>query len=223
MTGKQLLLVEDDRKTQAYNKELFEGYGFNVSTALTLAKAKDVIKRKTPDAIVLDVGMPDGCGLAYLREFRQKSKIPVLLLTGSGNDSDIIDGFECGCNDCLPKPYNFDVLLARLKNLLRTAEQLPETISVGALKLNLFSGRAFLNDDDLNLTEKEFAIIRLLTQSAGKMIDTEIVYEKVWGQPMAGDKNALQVAITRLRKKITPAGYDIISVRGKGYVFEVKR
>jgi len=223
MTGKQLLLVEEDKKSQAYNKELFEGCGFNVSTAFTLAKARDVIKRRAPDAIVLNAGMPDGCGLAYLREFRQKSKIPVLLLTESGNDSDIIDGFESGCNDCLPKPYSFGVLLARLRNLLRNAEYLPETISIGILKLDLFSGRAFLSENDLNLTEKEFAIIRLLTQSAGKMIDTETIYEKVWGQPMAGDKNALQVAITRLRKKITPAGYDIISIRGKGYVLEIKR
>ena len=220
MTGKRILLVEDDRKVQAYNKELFEGCGFSVYTAMSLAKAKDAMEKEKPEAIVLDIGLPDGCGLDFLRKLRETSGIPVLLLTGYGKDGDVIAGFESGCNDCLTKPYTFGVLKARLNNILQGAQRLPETVSKGALKLDLLSNRAYINRDDLNLTEKEFAIIRLFTQNEGKIMSAETVYEKVWGQPMAGDRNAVQVAITRLRKKIEPAGYGIVSVRAKGYIFE---
>ena len=99
-------------------------------------------------------------------------------------------------------------------------EQMPEAVSLGALKLDLLSHRAFINDDDLNLTEKEFTLIRLFVHFEGRVINAETLYKKIWGQPMLKDKNALQVTVTRLRKKIEPAGYSIVSVRGKGYRFE---
>jgi len=218
MTGKRILLVEDDMKIQSFNKELFEGRGFIVNLATTLFDAKIQMQRNMPDAIVLDVNLPDGSGFDFLRELRQTSRIPVLVLTGYGEDKDVVVGFESGCNDYLSKPYTFEVLHVRLNNLLQSAEQMPDNLSVGVLKLDLLSNRAFIEDNDLNLTEKEFVLIRLLMQHEGDIIGTEDIYEKVWGQPMLGDKNALQVAITRLRKKIEPAGYNIVSMRGKGYM-----
>jgi len=219
MIGKRILLVEDDKRIQAFNRELFEGQGFFVRSAMTLADARDAIAHQIPDAIVLDLNLPDGNGLDFLRNLRKTSKVPVLLLTGLGNDEDIVIGFESGCNDYLSKPYSFEVLLVRVKNLLHGAEQVPDAVSIGALKLDMIANRAYIDGEDLGLTDKEFAIIRLLVQNEGDVISADDVYERIWGQPMAGDRNALQVAITRLRKKIEPAGYNIISMRGKGYVF----
>jgi len=107
-----------------------------------------------------------------------------------------------------------------ITELLKNAEHLPEMISMGTLTLDLISHRALINGEDLILTKKEFAVLRLLAQNEGKPMSAEAIYEKIWGQPMAGDKNALQVSITRLRKKIEPAGYVIASAHGQGYVFE---
>jgi len=219
MTGKRILLVEDDKRIQAFNRELFEGQGFFVRTAMTLAEAKASISQQMPEVIVLDLNLPDGNGLDFLRDLRRTSKVPVLLLTGLGRDEDVIVGFESGCNDYLAKPYAFEVLLVRVKNLLHGAEQVPDAVSIGALKLDMLANRAYIDGEDLSLTDKEFAIIRLLVQNEGDVVSADDVYERIWGQPMAGDRNALQVAITRLRKKIEPAGYNIISMRGKGYVF----
>ena len=102
----------------------------------------------------------------------------------------------------------------------KALERMPETVSVGALKLDLISNRAFINDEDLNLTEKEFTLMRLFIHFEGRIMSAETLYKKMWGQPMFIGKNALQVTVTRLRKKIEPAGYNIVSIRGKGYVFE---
>jgi len=219
MNGKRILLVEDDKRIQAFNKELFEGQGFDVRTVMTLADTRIALAQQMPDAIVLDVNLPDGNGLDFLRDLRRTSKVPVLLLTGFGKDEDVVIGFQSGCDDYLAKPYSFEVLLVRVKNLLHGAERVPDAVSIGALKLDMLANRAYIDGEDLSLTDKEFAIIRLLVQSEGDVISADDVYERIWGQPMAGDRNALQVAITRLRKKIEPAGYNIISMRGKGYVF----
>jgi DNA-binding response OmpR family regulator len=220
MKGNLILLVEDDKRVQVFNKRLLEGEGFAIESAITLAEARASVKRQTPSAIVLDIGMPDGSGLDFLREFRQTSNVPVLLLTGYGKDQDVVKGFENGCDDYLPKPYTFEVLLARLKHLLRTAEQVPELISYGSLTLDINSGRAYHGGWDLSLRQKEFALLLLFVQMGGKAVRGEYIYEKIWGQSSEGDKNALQVAISRLRKKLEISGMDVYYERGSGYTLE---
>ena len=111
----------------------------------------------------------------------------------------------------------------KLRDNLRAGkalDRIPETVSLGALKLDLLSHSAYINDENLNLTEKEFILIRLFIHFEGRVINAETLYRKIWGQPILKDKNALQVTVTRLRKKIEPAGYSIVSIRGKGYIFE---
>ena len=220
MNGKTILLVEDDKKVQNFNKRLLAGEGFAVQTAMTLADVGAFLARQTPDIIVLDIGMPDGNGLDFLRELRQTSRIPVLMLTGYGETSDVIKGFESGCDDYLRKPYTFEELLARLKRLLYRAEQLPETVTRGALTLNILAKEAFLNGADLMLTPKDFALLQYFVQNEGRTLDRDVVYEKVWGRPMAGDSQALGSAVSRLRKKLTGCGYTISGEYRNGYRFE---
>jgi len=222
MSRKMILLIEDNKKVQEFNKPLLEDSGFTVETAMTLAEARELVKRAIPDAIVLDIGMPDGSGLDFLRELRQTSKIPVLLLTGYGEDDDVVVGFESGCNDYLTKPYTFGVLLVRLKNLLQGAEQMPETITRGALTLDPLAGQAFLNEADLLLSKKEFSLLLLFVQNEGEAMSAEYVYEKIWKAPILEDKRALEIAISKLRKKIAASGFDISARYGQGYVFKQK-
>ncbi|GHU11161.1 DNA-binding response regulator [Betaproteobacteria bacterium] len=220
MNGKLILLVEDDKRVQIFNKRLLEGEGFTVEIALTLAEARALVVRQPPSAIILDIGMPDGSGLDFLRELRLKSGVPVLLLTGYDNDKDIVKGFELGCDDYLPKPYTFEVLLARLKRLLKSAEHVLSPISYGSLTLDINHRRAYHSGKDLSLRQKEFALLLLFVQMNGKAVSGEYLYEKIWGQPIGGDKNALQVAISRLRKKLEISGMNVHYERGSGYMLE---
>ena len=224
MRKKWILCVEDNRKVQALNQMEFEERGYGVRLAFTLAEAREAVSRETPSLIILDIGMPDGSGMDFLRELRAghsaAAKAPVLMLTGYGEDTDVVAGFESGCNDYLAKPYTFPILFMRAKELLSRAERLPEALQKGPLLLDVVSGQVLLGGMDLLLTRKEFSLLLLLAQNEGKTVSVEYLYDKAWKQPLAGDKNAVQTAVSKLRKKIDASGYDIIAVRGHGYVFE---
>ena len=221
MDGKLILLVEDVKEVQNYNKSMLEMKGFIVETAMTLADARARLARQTPDIIVLDRGMPDGEGLDLLKELRASgSSVPVLVLTGYSEKSDVITGFETGCDDYLSKPYVFEELLIRLTRLLKTADRLPERITKGELALNLTSMIALLRGEDIMLTQKEFALLLLFTQNEGKTLGVSYIYERVWGREMNWDVRAVQQRISTLREKIEGCGYIISSVRTEGYRFE---
>lgn len=223
MSGKMILLVEDDKDVRQNIKRMLADEGFAVETAAYLAEARAVLAQRQPDAAILDIGLPDGNGLDFLREFRETSRTPVLLLTGFGEDDDILRGFKSGCDDYLSKPYTFAVLLARLKRLLQNAEQVPETITKGALKLNIPGAAGYVNGEDMLLTQKEFSLLVLFTQHEGQALGAETLYEKVWGQPLNNDNNAIKNQVSNLRKKLEGSGHTIRSLRGQGYCFEERK
>ncbi|MCL2696318.1 MAG: response regulator transcription factor, partial [Clostridiales bacterium] len=175
---------------------------------------------RLPDAIILDIGMPDGSGLDFLRELRRSSKTPVLLLTGFGEAKDVVLGFQTGCDDYLPKPYTFEVLYVRLLRLMQNANQVPETVSRGLLTLWLTSGEAYINGENLMLTPKDFALLLFFVQNENCLMNMKHIYETVWGQPMSSDSRALIKAVSRLRQKLKGCGYIIAAEYGNGYCFE---
>jgi DNA-binding response OmpR family regulator len=215
-----ILLVEDNERVNAFNRRMLEMKGYRVETATTLSDARESLARCIPDALVLDIGMPDGNGLDFLAHLRKTSKIPVLLLTGNSTSHDITAGFERGCNDYLPKPYHFDVLLARLNNMLQGAQQVAEKIEKGPLTLRTTSMTAFLDDTDLLLSQKEFSLLLIFIQNEDRTLSTEHLYEQVWGQSMNEDRQAVRVAVSRLRSKLATSGYSIKAEYGEGYRFE---
>jgi len=215
-----VLLVDDDEEIQQVNKNMLKWRGgYNVSLAANLAQAREALIVSEPDIIILEVELPDGNGLDFLKELRQEKNIPVLILTGLRRTMDLVAGFEAGGDDYLSKPYKNDELLARIEALLRRSLSVPEIIKKGKLKLETYSNEAFINEVNLRLTGREFDVLFLLTLNEGKVLRTDNIYKKIWKQPLLGDKNAVQTIISRLRKKIKPSGYDIEAVRGKGYVF----
>lgn len=220
MKGKLILLVEDNKKVQYYNKRMLMDEGFIVESSLTLAATREFLARRTPDIIVLDIGMPDGNGIDFLREFRQTSKIPVLMLTGYSENKDIVLGFHTGCDDYLSKPYTFDILLVRLNRLLKSAEQVPEVVTRGLLTLKLTPREAYVNGKDLVLSQKEFALLLFFIQNENLIMSASYLYKNVWGSSMAGDDNAIKVTLSKLRKKISDSGYTITAEYGEGYRFE---
>ena len=216
---RKILLVEDDEEIQYVNQIILERRGYDVRLAMSLAEARAQITEDEPDIIVLDIVLPDGSGLDFLKELRVDKNIPILLLTALGTSNDVVAGLAAGGDDYLAKPYNNDEFLERVKAMLRRAERVPKTIQKGALTLKVNSNQAFANGEDLGLSRLDFHLILLMAQNEGKVLSADTIYEEVWGQPMVGDSQAVRVAISRLRKKIAPAGYDISIIRNEGYVF----
>ena len=219
---KRLLLVEDNKKIMRGNQRLFGLAGYETVAALTLSEARARLSESRPDAIVLDIMLPDGSGLGFMQELRQgeNAGIPVLLLTGLTTPEDIIRGLTFGGDDYLTKPYDFAVLLARVEALLRRAQRVPEVIAEGRLSFDITAGVVMLDGVDLLLNKKEFALLLLFFQNPERYMSGEYLYEKVWNAPMNGNPQALKSTLTRLRGKISGSGWNIASSRGEGYIFE---
>jgi DNA-binding response OmpR family regulator len=222
MMGKNslILLVEDNLRVQLNNKEILERHGYSVLLAMNLAEARAAVRDRSPDAVVLDIALPDGDGLGFLEELRKTSAVPVLVLTADRTSEKSSESLDLGSDDFLRKPYAVKELRARVDALIRRAARVPETVVKGQLKLDVVAGQAFCGGEDLLLTQKEFSLLLLLAQNEDKPVSAEYLYEKVWKAPMGGDKNTVQVTVSKLRKKLAPAGYDISAIRGRGYVFE---
>lgn len=220
--GKRLLLVEDNEKILYGNKQLFEWEGFETTTALTLAEARVALEERRPDAIVLDILLPDGSGLDFMCELRmgENASIPILLLTGLTTKEDVVRGLKAGGDDYLTKPFDFPELLARVEALLRRAARVPEIIEKGRFSFDMTAGVASLDGTDLQLSPKEFALLLVFIQNDERFISAEYLYEKAWKRPMAGDSKALKSALGRLREKISGSGWCITWSRGEGYIFE---
>ena len=220
---KLVLLVDDSLVVQNHNESSLGREGYETKTVYTLADAEDFLSKRMPDAIVLDVGMPDGNGLDFLRKLRKNArfvKIPVLVLSGYAKSDDVVAAFTAGADDFLAKPYVHSVLSARLRYLFRNAERIPETLTRGSLTLNFVSHKAFVNDKELFLTPKDFSLMYLFIKNEGELMSTEQIYENVWGQPMGEDSRAIGRAILRLRKKLIGSGYTITTEYRNGYRFE---
>ena len=218
---KTILCVEDELRILRNNYKVLAEAGYTVLAAPTLARARECLENHKPDAIVLDIMLPDGNGLEYLKELRaQGNQIPVIMLTAWNRNADIARGLDMGADDYVGKPFTYDVLLSRLRKMLAHAERVPERIMRGPLTLDMLSGQAFLADEDLLLAKKEFAMLLLFVQNESKIMSGEYLYEKVWKQPMNMDDSAIKSAVYRLRKKIAGFGYTIITEYGEGYRFE---
>jgi len=215
-----LLLVEDEPVVQANNMKILQRRGYNIRQAYTLEEARAIIKDEPPKGIILDVRLPDGSGLDFLKELRETSEIPVLILSAHSATEDIISGFELGVDDYLTKPYDLSIFLMRVETLLRRAAAIPDTLEYGPIKLFTASAMATLNGEDMMLSQKEYSLLQLFVRNPDKILSADFIYEKVWGQEMLEGDNSLKVAVAKLRKKLAISDYTITSSRGEGYYLE---
>ena len=144
------------------------------------------------------------------------------MLTALETADDMVNGLSTGADDYLSKPYEYKELSARIEALLRRAERVPERITKGRLTLDVASGVALLDETDLLLTKKEFALLLFFAQNPERYIDGEYLYEKIWNAPFSDDNQALKSAIKRLRSKLGNSGWCIDWSRGEGYIFDLK-
>ena len=218
MDSKVVLCIEDNVQVQMINKPLLMAKGFEVKLAMTLREARKALE-VMPDLIILDIHLPDGNGLDFLRELRKTSNVPVIALTNSKEEQDMVEGLASGCDDYIPKPYTFSVLYARIEALMRRAEYIPEKIVKGAFIFDMISNSVTWNGDDLGIRKKEFDVLYFFMRNENTVLSEAQIYERVWNQKMIGDKKALKNAIYDLRESLNGTGYVISSEYGKGYIF----
>jgi len=215
-----LLLVEDDAMVQNRNKLLLE-HRYNLRQAYTLGEARAIIAAEgMPRAIVLDVMLPDGSGVKFLHELRETSNVPVLMLTSLNTQEDILNGLTAGGDYYLTKPCNSLIFVSHIEALLRRSSLVPDALTLGPLRLEPASGRAFLYGDDMALTQKEFSLLQQFMQHPNKLLLAKDLYEKVWRQEMLADAHSLKTAVSRLRNKLKNSGYTLTAEYGEGYIME---
>lgn len=224
-----ILLVEDDKNIQRINRRILEREGFTVLCAGTLKEAEAVLKDQKPDALVLDIMLPDGNGLAFCEKIRPYTPVPVLFLTALDEKGEIIQGLVTGGNDYITKPYNVDEFTARVKAQLRLARmnrlasEKARTITRGPLMLDTVALRAFLGGEDMMLSAREFSVLLFLLQHEGRTLSAQEIYNGAWDQPMAGNTSALWKCISRLKNKLAAGEGNVclMNFRNKGYLLEI--
>ena len=218
---KTILCVEDEPRVLRNNIEYLTEAGFRVLDAKNLAEARGHLANEQPNAIVLDIMLPDGNGLDLLQELRQAgNKVPVIMLTAWGEPKDVARGLKLGANDYLSKPFEYEVLLARVEAMFRNVEQVPEVITKGALTLKVKTMMAYLHGKDMGLKPKEFSMLLMFVENEGRVMSMAQLYETVWETTMNDDNRTLKKHISDLRKKLEKSGYAISTVYGGGYRFE---
>lgn len=224
----QLLLIDDDTRLTAMVGEYLQGHGFQVQTAGSLAIGRQTLQAWLPDALVLDLMLPDGDGLDLCRELRAQARtrhLPVLMLTARGEPLDRIVGLELGADDYLPKPFEPRELLARLKALLRRAHAEPtddEILRFGRLEIDLGERVVRIDGQPRELTGHQFDLLVVLAQHPGRVLSREQIMDALKGEPLEAFDRSIDVHVSRIRAAIEDdprAPKRVLTVRGAGYLF----
>ncbi|MDE2612612.1 MAG: response regulator transcription factor [Burkholderiales bacterium] len=230
--GQRLLLIDDDQRLTDMVGDYLRRQGYDVTTAGSLAQGRELLERVAPDALVLDLMLPDGDGLDFTRELRaapRTRRLPLLMLTARGEPMDRIVGLEIGADDYLGKPFEPRELLARVKALLRRAAPEPQADAVlafGRLEIDLGARQARLDGKPCDLTSHQFELLGVLAQSPGRVLSRDQIMDALKGHPLEAFDRSIDVHISRIRAVIeddpkTPR--RVLTVRGAGYVFARKQ
>ena len=229
MTGKRVLVVDDDVKTVELVKIYLNRDGYRVLTAYDGIEALRLARESHPDLIVLDLMLPGIDGLEVckiLKKDSEYSTIPIIMLTAKGEESDIVTGFEIGADDYIPKPFSPRVLIARVKAVLRrkdvTREKPTESEVVKIHELIIHPGRHEVKVEQklVDLTYTEFSLLYFLAQRPGWVFTRYQIVDAVRGDDYPVTDRSVDVQIVGLRKKLGPYGTSIETVRGVGYRFK---
>lgn len=217
-----ILLVEDNPHIMKINAEVLALHGYEVLRAETAAEARKQLSWHPVNLIVLDIMLPDGNGVELCRELKLRYHIPILFLTALGENQDVVEGLRAGGDDYLPKPYDLEVLVARVEARLRADVDSRRYLSYGNLKLDTVSSVGYVNGRDILLTQKEFIVLLLLTQNAEHKVTQAELMREAWGAESEAENRALWTLISRLRKKLKSeeSRLEISSLRGGGYLLE---
>ena len=201
----RVLIIDDEPQFLRALKTNLRGAGYEVDTAATAAGALAAAPLRPPDAVILDLLLPDGSGRDVCRELRSWSKAPIILLSAVGDDDEKIAALDAGADDYVTKPFAIGELLARLRAVLRRAGAPEEpVVEVGPIRVDLEKSAVTLDGELVHLTPHEFRILRLLALNEGKLLTHTAILREVWGPGYGGESNYLHVYVSQLRRKLEP-------------------
>jgi len=209
LKNRNILIVEDDVEISDLVRNYLTGEGFNVKVAFDGEEGIDVFLQNDIDLILLDIMMPKMDGMEFLRIVREKTMVPILIMSAKGTDIDKAIGLGIGADDYIAKPFSLIELSARVKASIRRATRyssISETenkvIRFGKLEIDIEKISALKDGIDLKLTSKEFDILKLFLQNPGKVFTKSQIYSSIWNDDYFGDDNVINVHVRRLREKI---------------------
>jgi DNA-binding response OmpR family regulator len=231
----RILLIDDDRRLTTMVGDYLGGNGYQVEAEHSLAAARQRLQSAAlPDALVLDLMLPDGDGLDFCRELRAREAtrtLPLLMLTARGEPMDRVVGLELGADDYLAKPFEPRELLARLKALLRRASAArygasDDVLRFGRLEIDLAGRVARLDGRDCDLTAHQFELLTVLARAPGRVLSRDQIMDALKGHPLEAFDRSIDVHISRIRAAIEDDPKNprrVLTVRGAGYVFARKQ
>lgn len=222
-TMQKILIAEDDRDIRELLKLYLESEGYLVLEAEKGKQALETAQKQRPDLAILDIMMPEMSGLDLTRRLREKTMMPILILSARDQDHDKILGLNLGADDYMTKPFNPLELVARVRALLRRSSSRPDVLKAGELCLDFSAHTLMKGNRQIQLTPMEYKILSILMRSPGRIYTKVQLYEAVCGEYFENDENTIMVHISRIREKVEDdpkRPVHIITVRGVGYKFE---
>ena len=217
----KIFVVEDEAEICKELSVLLQKYGYAYESSTDFAHITDHILKAEADLVLLDINLPYQDGYTICREIRKQSDIPIIVLTSRNTDFDELMSLNIGADDFISKPYNAQVLIARIQKILkRTYEaQLNSVLIHKGLTINLLKAAASYGDKEVDLTKNELGILRLLVVNKGNVIPRDAIIDELWQSDEFIDENTLNVNIVRLRKKLSEIGAPdyLETKRGLGY------
>lgn len=218
----KVLVVDDEAQIHTFMRISLEAEGFEYHGAASIASALAQYHAQQPHVLVLDLGLPDGDGISLLQTLRQSDKVPVLILTARDQEEEKIRLLEAGANDYLSKPFGIRELIARIKVLVRDLVDEPplsDLLQFGALKLQKSTHQLWLDQQEIALTKKEFALMETLMSPPGQLVKQTELLRDIWGKTHQEDSHYLRILVSQLRKKLNDSSEQqlIKTEAGLGY------
>ncbi len=220
-----IYIVEDDKNIREIESFALKNSGYQI---IDFECAKDFytrISEKLPDLILLDIMLPDEDGLVIVKKLRnhpETRKIPIIMVTAKTTEIDKVKGLDMGADDYLTKPFGVMELISRVKALLRRTGGMQEEkmLQVGDLSLDVEKHAVYVKEEIIELTFKEYELLKLLMQNTGIVSSRDLIMERVWGTDFEGESRTLDMHIKTLRQKLKDAGTMIKTIRNVGYTIE---
>jgi len=205
VSGARILVVDDEPQILRALQLKLRSAGYAVDTAATAGEARIKASMRPPEAIILDVLLPDGRGTDVCRELRSWSEVPILVLSAVGEEEEKIAALDAGADDYVTKPFSSDELLARLRAALRrTRPSAQPVIEICDLRIDLERRHVTMDGREVTLTPTEYDLLRLLAENEGKLMTHPTILREIWGPAYGEESNYLHVYVSHLRRKIEP-------------------
>ena len=219
----KILIVEDDSGISDFVKAELDHEGFETTVAADGRVALEVFESFNPDMILLDLMLPGLSGLEVLRRIRKTSAVPVIMVTARGETYDRVNGLDAGADDYLPKPFEIEELLARMRAVLRRSAKVAaeaKSFKIRDLELNCDSMKVTLKGEVIELSKTEYLMLKLLMEKKNQVLSRDQMIDDVWGEDHFIDVNTIDVYVGYLRSKIDQVAGEtyIKTVRGTGYM-----